>query len=406
MSASKVRITPKDILLSAKHNNGDILDFKANEFRDNKTVNKKAIYDVTWIPIYFKYIESINGKSSTKLVPLKNIEFSKVITSSGLKLPQIQNGDNLKCMLLTFKKLTWDELYGGDYVEKEYDNPEEQELQNKKFKQRMVDLLENTNEFVEALDCIAVGHQLLCNKLKQQANTLKFKIKKDKSHSNENIPVRSIRQTHREKKEDEDIDEDSITLASPLYRIKLPVYDGQLVKHWFKKGTKEVETKNYIFDARRTIFTNNKVEQQPPIIKVNGKIKPLDIHTAPSFLTFKSEIAGLVSFPEIIASKNGLSLQNQFENLLVRRHKSKQVQSDINTKVALSMLNPDSESDEIEINDKQSNNKIDDNNLSDDVGEEKSRVPVKSQQLNKKVLPNKKSESIIISDEDDDFNLE
>lgn len=404
MSASRIKITPKDILASAKHHNGDILDFKANEFRDNKTKNKKAIYDVSWIPIYFKFVEkSATGQKQIKLVPIKKIEFNKVITSSGLKLPQIKSGDNLKCMLLTFRKLTWDDVYGGDYVEKPKKTPEEQEIERNALKTRIGSLLENTNEFVEALDCIANGHRILCEKLKQQAGSLKFKIKKDKSHTNDSIPIRSIRQTHRERKDDDgeaedDDEDDGIVLPTPLYRIKVPVYDGQLVISWFKKGTKDVETKDIIFDSRKTLIDDNgRVEYKPAKVKVNNKWQSLNINNASAFLTFKSEIAGTISFPEIIASKNGLSLANQFDMLLVRRHKSKQTYSDIDTTVARSMVkNPDSDDEDVEMNEetnKNSKSSVDNESKSnsrnidsdeDDIGEESSRAPIKSKKSVKK----------------------
>lgn len=394
MSASKNKITPKDILASAKYHKGDILDFKANEFRDNKTKNKKAIYDVSWIPIYFKFVETLsNGNKQTKLIPLKKIEFSKVITSSGLKLPKSKPGDNIKCMLLNFKKLTWDDVYGGDYIEKPKKTVEEQNVEKSTLKIRINSLIENTNEFVEALDCIANGHKLLCDKLKQQASSLKFKIKKDKTA--ESIPIRSIRQTHRERKDEDgeaSDDNDTILMQSPLYRIKVPVHDGQLVLSWFKKGTKDIETKDIIFDSRKTLIDDSgRIEYKPAKVKVNNKWQSLNTNNAGAFFTFKSEIAGTISFPEIIASKNGLSLANQFDMLLVRRHKAKQTYSDIDTTIARSMVrNPDSEDEDVVMtedapgNGEFKNQSNYQNSNEGDVGESSTRVPpTKSKKLSK-----------------------
>lgn len=394
MSASKNKITPKDILASAKYHEGDILDFKANEFRDNKTKNKKAIYDVSWIPIYFKFVDTLsNGNKQTKLLPIKKIEFSKVITSSGLKLPQIKKGDNLKCMLLTFKKLTWDDVYGGDYVEKPKKTLDEQNAEKSALKTRINNLLENTNEFVEALDCIANGHKLLCEKLKQQASTLKFKIKKDKT--SEGISIRSIRQTHRERKDEDgeandDEDDDVILLPTPLYRIKVPVHDGQLVLSWFKKGTKDIETKDIIFDSRKTLIDDSgRVEYKPAKVKVNNKWQSLNTSNAGAFFTYKSEIAGTISFPEIIASKNGLSLANQFDMLLVRRYKSKERYSDIDTSIARSMIrNPDSEDEDVVMTEDATGNgeskKESHYHSDEDVGESNTRVPPTKSKKGKK----------------------
>lgn len=395
MSVSKNKITPKDILASAKYHLGDILDFKANEFRDNKTKNKKAIYDVSWVPIYFKFVETLsNGDKQIKLIPLKKIEFSKVITSSGLKLPKTKLGDNIKCMLLNFKKLTWDDVYGGDYIEKPKKTVEEQNLEKSVLKNRINSLIENTNEFVEALDCVANGHKILCDKLKQQASNLKFKIKKDKDYKTaESIPIRSIRQTHRERKDEDgeanDDDDDTILMQSPLYRIKVPVHDGQLVLSWFKKGTKDIETKDIIFDSRKTIIDDSgRIEYKPAKVKVNNKWQSLNTSNAGAFFTFKSEIAGTMSFPEIIASKNGLSLANQFDLLFVRRHKAKQTYSDIDTTIARSMMrNPDSEDEDVvmtenatsNVESKNQSNYQNDND--DDVGESNTRIPTKSKKV-------------------------
>ena len=231
-------------------------------------------------------------------------------------------------------------------------------LENNRSEAFIKCIYENTRDFNDALNAIADGHNKLCEKMKEQyiknPDTFEFNMEKDASwvrrDDDDNIidynpPVRSIRQTKRK----DEMSNKKIALDNPLFRLKMPVFENKMVLSWRnKKG--EYETRDYIFDARKTIVDNHtgSTSLVPAKIKVNGKLQSLNVDNVALFMTYKSLISGYIEFPKIVISKQGFSLVNEFKQLIVKRYKAKlQQENIINSQILLNMKGEsDAEEDE------------------------------------------------------------
>ena len=301
-------ITLDDVIASAeKYGEDKILIPDIKKVRDLRTINPKSIYDTTYIPLLFK---NINGKE------LKfKIKFSEQIIASSAKLPHGSDDETTpKHLNLSFMKMDIDEIKGGDYVPKKRETEEEQEEENIKMQNKIEKYHKNSLKLLKVLDIIDKSYLSVCNELKKNMKTYKFKIQKDRKMND--IPIFRIKQDVRYNKETE-TDE---PLQNPIYRLKIPVCkkDGRL-GIWSNYNN---EFKSIVFDTRKMTKKNN-YQQVPAKVKIGGKMRDLDVHNAGSFITYKSLIGGHITFECIVASKFGLSLNNSFYDLYVHKHKTK-----------------------------------------------------------------------------------
>ena len=315
-------VTLDDVLASAaKYGDDGVLQANLNKVRDLKTLDPKSRYDTTYIPLEFKHL--------TGAIPKFQIKFGEQLLASSAKAPQGSDSEGIpKHLSLSFMKLKREEIEGGDYVPKKRDTPEAQEKENERLKSNIDRYMVNNDKFLRVLDIINLSYKKVCEGLKKQSKSLKFRIKKDRNQKD--ITVFSIKQTTRL---DRDTNED-IDLENPIYRLKIPVYkkDGRIgVWSNYYNLFKPV-----VFDARKM----NKKNGFKPVaakVKVSGKSRDLDVTNASSFITYKSLIGGHIQFECIVASKFGLSLNNGFYDLYVYRHKSKVAQSTMSAEDIMQM---------------------------------------------------------------------
>jgi hypothetical protein len=141
-----------------------------------------------------------------------------------------------------------------------------------------------------------------------------------------NPSVRSIKQINRK---DENNPNKSIPLETPIYRLKLPVYDNKMVLSWRSKSGVQ-ETKEYIYDARKsTVDRNNNPVLIPARIKTSSGIyQQLTVDNVDKFVTNRSAVSIRLKLPKLVISKQGFSLVNEISQLVVKRHKTKTVIQD------------------------------------------------------------------------------
>lgn len=347
-----------DDVIASESKYGYVLEPDLKNIRDLKKMNPKSKYDTTYIPILFKHV---NGK----LMKTK-IKFIEQMIASGAKVPQGSDDEGVaKYLNISFKKLSQDEIEGGDYAPKKKDSDEKQEKENKRIADNILRYISYNEKFIKVLDIIDTSYKKVCNDLKANEKSLDFRLKKDRKQTD--ITVYSMKQTSRVDKE---TNEETI-METPIYRLKISVckkeeYKGKIGiwSNWHN------EFKPIVFDARKMTKRNN-YQPVPAKVKVDGKLRDLDINNASSFIVYKSLIGGTILFESIVASKFGLSLSNNFSELYVFRHKTKIEQKIIAKEDIISMRGGDEEDEddsEVEIEDPRggSDNEEDEDNEEDD----------------------------------------
>lgn len=310
-----------DDIIASKEKFGCVLLPDLKKVRDLKKLNPQSKYDTTYIPLLFKHP---NGKTMKV-----KVKFSEQIIASGAKVPQGSDEDNIaKNLNISFMKMSREEIEGGDYVPKKKEDPDEQEAENKRVADNITRYMKNNEKFLHALDILDTSYKEVCERLKEQEKTLDFRIKKDRKQTD--IIVYSMKQTSRF---DKDTDKEE-QLENPIYRLKLPVNkkDGR-IGIWSNYYNTFKPT---VFDARKMTKKNN-YQPVPAKVKVEGKLRDLDINNASSFIVYKSLVGGTLSLECIVASKFGLSLSNSFYNLYVFRHKTKITQPTLTKEEILAM---------------------------------------------------------------------
>jgi hypothetical protein len=310
MSNKKV-VTVKDVLDSAeKFGNDNVLRWNPTEFRDNKQKNKTAKFDCTWIPFKFKFVDETE-------IPLI-LKFTKVVTASSAKLPNINGDGPVKNMTIVFRELTKEEIATGDNVPKEKATKKEQAKEDERVKKSVEKLFESTNDFNKALEIIDKSYNKICKELKS-SKSLGFNIRKDKNiKNNTDVPVNSIRQISRENKDDPT--GDPIPLDQALTRIKLTLgKDGDVGIDTWNNTTKSWDFSYNVYDSRKA---NSKNDYKKVLAKVleNNNVCNLNKDNAGAFITHGSVVGGLIEFTDISASKAGLALSNKFKELYVKRN--------------------------------------------------------------------------------------
>lgn len=374
-------ITPQVIINAHKVLGNKILKYKLELAIDNETVKKgNNIYDTTWIPIVL--LLPIEGTDQVKEVPLK-LHFEMVLTASKAHPPSQNEKDKIKNFLLMFKEMSLEEICSGDYVPKSKESKEEDEKEEMRIKSLTKTLYDNTKEFTIALGIIEDAYEELCEQMKKDyiENPSKFKFtmakesswlerdKKGKIISYRPI-IRSIRQLTRK---DEKNKSNVIPLDTPLYRLKMPVKNDKMLLSWKNKQGGE-ETKYYIYDGRKTcIDKRNNIRQLVPAkIRSENRLRDLDINNVGEFLTYKSIVSGDILFNKIVISKQGISIANEFRELIVRRHRSK-LQSETTTKLdTLELMKGTSDSEDDDTEEILSQKENQDNLSEDDISEDKS----------------------------------
>jgi hypothetical protein len=324
-------ITLDDVLASSKKfGRKGVLKPDTKKTRDLKTLNPKSKYDTTYIPLLFKHV---NGKE----MPVK-IRFSEQIVASSAKAPQGSDEEGIpKHMNLSFMKLKREDIEGGDYVPKNKSTVELQEIENKRVSDNIDRYIETNIMFLDVLDIIDESYKAVCAEIISQESSFPFRIRKGRDQKD--ITVHTIKQTTRLNQE---TNKDEI-LDSPIFRLKIPVCkkDGR-IGIW---SNYKDEFKPTVYDARKMTKKNN-YQPVPAMVKIDGKLKDLDVNNASSFITYKSLIGGQIMFECIVASKFGLSMNNSFYELFVYRHKAKAIQSTISREEIMRMRGGGSEEEE------------------------------------------------------------
>jgi hypothetical protein len=358
---ASIKITPKDIIKSAKHFKGDIFEWDCDKASDNQANSKKkggnsTAFDATWVPLLFKKIED-NGNVTKTMI--KDLRFEHVVAGSKPTIPnkeQPGSGSKIKCLLMVFKKMSIDYLLSGDYAPKTKESPEQQEIENKRARDVVNVLYNNNNEFIDALEAIDTGFQILGKKIKSDYENGKIKVKfnlvKESSWEDEDEdgkkfrpPFRSFKQSSYRNPDNPSI---KIKMENPIYRLKLPVVDDAMLISWRDKNTKLV-TQPYIYNARKTEI-NTKTGavklHEAKVLNEIGRQVPLDIHNVDQFITERSILSGTLEIPKIVISKQGFSLVNEFKKLVVKKHKKASQEATLGRDAAEFMMNAGAESDD------------------------------------------------------------
>jgi len=327
-------ISLDDVIASAEKFNC-VLTYNAKKARDLKTLNPKSKYDTTYIPLLFKHI---NGKE----MPVK-IRFSEQLIGSYAKAPQGSDEESIpKYLNISFMKMKRGDIEGGDYVPKKRDTQELQDIEDKRVSDNIDRYMSNNEKFIKVLDIIDSSYKTVCAEIKEKESTFSFRVRKDRNQKD--ITVFSIKQVTRL---DRDTNKDE-KLENPIYRLKLPVCkkDGR-IGIW---SNYHDEFRPTVFDARKMNKKNN-YQPVPAKVKVDGKLRDLDVTNISSFMVYKSLIGGNISFECIVVSKFGLSMNNSFYDLYVYRHKTKLSQSTLSKDDIIQMRGGASEDEEDEDDD-------------------------------------------------------
>ena len=202
--------------------------------------------------------------------------------------------------------------------------------------------MSNNEKFLKVLDIIDSSYKTVCADIKEKESTFSFRVRKDRNQKD--ITVFSIKQVTRL---DRDTNKDE-KLENPIFRLKLPVCkkDGR-IGIWSNYHN---EFRPTVFDARKMNKKNN-YQPVPAKVKVDGKLRDLDVTNVSSFVVYKSLIGGNISFECIVASKFGLSMNNSFYDLYVYRHKTKSSQPTLSKDDIIQMRGGASEDEEDEDDD-------------------------------------------------------
>lgn len=279
-----------------------------HKFRDNKKNKKKN--DCTWVPLRFKHCDG-----SLRRV---NLKINKVLTTSKAKMPAKVDPETAKYLHIAFKKLTLNEIRGGDFVPREMNDAKEQLKENERVENNINLYKKSTDDFNDVCLAIDASYKRIAEDLKtRKTRELGFKVKKGQG----NVTIFSIVQTTILDQETEEERE----LEQPIIRVRLT--SGRNTR---KIGTEvwNNDTKSWVFkpnvlDVRKM---TKKTNFKPVLakVRVGKKLKPLDLDNAGSFITYKSLIGGTIEFPEMVISTFGISLTAKFGHPLgVRRHKTK-----------------------------------------------------------------------------------
>ncbi len=360
--SKKFNVEVQDIINSInKYGKDNILTMDKTVFRDNQAnknlkqgKSSKQAYDCTWIPFKLK-LE--NGDE----INLKNLKFTKVLTSSAAKLPHSTNEDSIKNMVISFKNVSEEEiLAAGDYAPKKMDDQFKQKAEDERALTRAKEYVANTRRFFEALEAIDLSYKKLTEELKK-SDDLEFTLNKDSNsvksvketfksaklskaqlelEKNKLVNVYSIVQTSYENPETKE----EVEFENPLVRIKLMVSkDGQVgTDLWDSEKRMPTFTPN-VYNARKLDKNGNPVLAK---VKVNGKLTLLTVNTVGSFITYRSLVSGIIDFSEIVVSKFGISLSNKFKVLYVKRHKGSMSEPAFSPSDFKEMRGSDNESDD------------------------------------------------------------
>lgn len=346
-----------DDVIASEAKFGCVLSYNAKEVRDLKTLNPKSKYDTTYMPIKFKHV---NGTE----VPVK-IKISEIMIGSSAKAPQGSDDDGIpKHLNISFMNLKKSDIEGGDYVPNKKNTPELQEIENKRVSDNIARYEDNLKKFIKVLDIIDSSYKKLCEDIKSNENSFTFRVRKDRNQKEINVfSIKQVTRLNRESNQDE-------KLENPIFRLKVPVCknDGR-VGVWSNYHN---SFKHIVFDARRMNKKNN-YQPVPAKVKVDGKLRDLDVTNASSFISYKSLIGGNITFECIVASKFGLSMNSSFYDLYVYRHKAKSSQNTISREEIIQMRggvdeNEDEESD-VEISDEKSEKDVEDEDEDEEAEE-------------------------------------
>lgn len=331
---------------------------------ENVRSPKKGGNDCNWIPVLFKHANGTDMK-------YHSIKFMKVILASGAKKGDVDSNK----MVIAFRKFTKEEINTGDYVAREMDNEEDQLKENKRIENLVDTLYKNTNDLVDALDIIDKSWKKMTNDIKK-AKSLKFTLVKNKQFKKETIPIFGIKQTHRTVKIDgaEDVEEE---LPVPMYRIKLLANkNGEIGHEAWNKDIKRHNFRECVYDLRKMSLKANSGKAILARIKEDGKLKPLTLNNANKFITFRSMAGGVIEFKDIVVSKFGLSFDNKFTDIYVKKHRAGEGEEEAMVKEIVSEMcdsnddGSDSDSDnevaKAQSSDEETDTDLDDANVDED----------------------------------------
>jgi hypothetical protein len=295
-------ITFDDVIASFEKY-GNVFTWNENKYRDLKEKNPKSLYDCTYIDLLFKHVSGKEMKAKFK--------FSEQVCFSGVKAPE--GSDDKKegpsSVSVAFSHMTEEDIKIG-FPAKEKTTDVKQIEENKRVSSNIKKYVERNNKFLKVFDIVDTSYKLICEDMKSKSKTLKFRLKKDRNTKEVNIF--SIKQSSRlDRVTNQDVD-----LEHPVYRVKVPVYrkDGRLgIYSHFEKAFKYT-----VFDAKKMNKKNN-YTPVPARVKVDGKLRDLDVSNGSAFWTRLSLIGGTLIYDSVVSSKFGLSLSNNFTESFVFR---------------------------------------------------------------------------------------
>ncbi len=291
--------TPKDIKeLRAKHPLDKMFKLHPEKTRTNADKQQMTYY------VPYSCITATGTYATLRL------KFNKQIIASNAKLAASQTKDPSKAknLLITFRRLTIDDLAKTQYKPEQYEK-----------------LIEENHELCDALDIIADAFKEMTKTQIREYEGDKFEILTDKEFS--------IRQIYREPTDQEKDDpriveiEDEqvgkkkkkkkfIPLDTPMYRIKLPLVGNEKL---VGRLNKEKVYQPIVFDQRKCT-KENKYKEVPAKVVLNGKPVNLDMNNAKHFVSYMSLIGGDITFDDACSSKMGISQLNKFNKIHVVPH--------------------------------------------------------------------------------------
>ncbi len=297
MSSSS--LTVREIISAYEAKGNDPL-FKV-EYEKMRKADKQATF---YYPLLFR-------RSDGVYIPLR-LKFNTVLSCSNANFSSFQ-AENPTQVSVVYRAVSEEDLKDTEYKE-----------------HQKATLVKKNEEFAHALNIIADAYHLA---VKEFVSSKHKNVRESKPKSKK---ISCFRQTHRERKsneavdevkeqkseEDEDEDEDIVPLENPLFRVSIAA----------NPTTKELG--RYIAKEGRHIYTvydlrKKTADGKPMYAKVasgkdaNGNIiyKPLDVYNAKNFITYMSLTGGLVTFDSICVSSSYISMPTKFFEMFVLPHR-------------------------------------------------------------------------------------
>ena len=204
-------------------------------YRDNKQNKKKN--DCTWVPLRFRHCDGTLRRL--------NLKINKVLTTSKAKFPAKVSKESAQFLHIAFKRMSLEEIRGGDFVPREMDSKDKQLKENKRVEDNILAYKESTDAAIDALISLNNSYERIANDLiTKTKKDVGFTVKKSKG----DVTIFSIIQKTITDPETEEVR----LLDEPMVRVKLMA----------GKNSRKIGTESWNNDTKSWVFKPNVLDSR------------------------------------------------------------------------------------------------------------------------------------------------